>query len=151
VRPERCHAPTGGRRPTGALRHLRGPAPGGAAAPRGVPGGTLNTLPSGCAPSGDRPTRPWGRRASEELARISPRERDVALLIAAGLTNAEIAQQLTLVEGTVANHVEHALRKLGLRSRTQIAVWAVEHGLYRSDQEDDEPEQPEPPTLRSLR
>ena len=41
------------------------------------------------------------------------------------------------MEGTVANHVEHILRKLKLRGRTQIATWAVEHGLYRSDQDDE--------------
>ena len=77
------------------------------------------------------------QRASEELARITRREREVATLVAEGLTNGEIAHRLTLVEGTVANHVEHILRKLKLRSRTQIAVWAVEHGLYRLGQDDD--------------
>ena len=91
------------------------------------------------------------REAAEELARISRREREVAILIAGGLSNGEIARRLTLVEGTVANHVEHILRKLGLRSRTQVAVWAVEHGLYRLDQDDDELEPPAPPTLRSLK
>ena len=60
----------------------------------------------------------------------------VATLVVAGLTNAEIGQRLTLVEGTVANHVEHILRKLHLRSRIQIAVWAVEHGLYRLGEEE---------------
>ena len=81
------------------------------------------------------------RQASEELARITPREREVAVL-AAGLTNAEIAHRLTLVEGTVANHIEHILRKLQLRSRTQIAVWAVEHGLYRSGDDDAPADEP---------
>ena len=91
------------------------------------------------------------REAAEELARISRREREVAVLIAEGLSNGEIARRLTIVEGTVANHVEHILRKLGLRSRTQVAVWAVERGLYRSDQDDDELEPPAPPMLRSLK
>jgi DNA-binding NarL/FixJ family response regulator len=73
-----------------------------------------------------------GRRlAAEELARLTAREREIAVLIADGLTNAEIAERLVLVPGTVANHVEHILRKLDLKGRTQIAVWAVEHGLYR--------------------
>ena len=73
-----------------------------------------------------------GRRlAAEELARLTAREREIAVLIAEGLTNAEIAERLVLVPGTVANHVEHILRKLDLKGRTQIAVWAVEHGLYR--------------------
>jgi two-component system OmpR family sensor kinase len=68
-----------------------------------------------------------------EVARITRRQREVASLIAEGLSNAEIAQRLILSEGTVANHTEAILRRLGLRSRTQVAVWAVERGLYRSD------------------
>ena len=76
-------------------------------------------------------------RAAVELGRHSPRQREVAILVAAGLTNAEIARRLTLVEGTVANHVEHITRKLRLRSRTQVATWAVQHGLYRLGDEDD--------------
>jgi DNA-binding CsgD family transcriptional regulator len=75
------------------------------------------------------------RRFSDDIARITRREREVASLIAEGLTNAEIADRLLLAEGTVANHVDHILRKLGIRSRTQIAVWAVERGLYRSGDE----------------
>ena len=91
------------------------------------------------------------REAADELARITRREREVAVLIAEGLSNAEIARRLVLVEGTVANHVEHILRKLKLRSRTQVAVWAVEHGLYRLGEHEDEPDPPAPPTLRSLK
>jgi two-component system OmpR family sensor kinase len=72
------------------------------------------------------------RRAADEIGRITHREREVATLIAQGLMNAEIAQKLTLAEGTVANHIAHIMRKLGLQSRTQIAVWAVERGLFRS-------------------
>ena len=78
---------------------------------------------------------------------LSPRQREVVALIAEGLSNAEIARRLTVVEGTVANHVEHILRKLTLRSRTQVAVWAVEHGLYRSGQGDDDLDGSEPPTM----
>ncbi len=85
------------------------------------------------------------REVAEEIARISRREREVAVLLAEGLTNAEIARRLSIVEGTVANHVEHILRKLNLRGRTQVAIWAVEHGLYRLGQEEDEPEPPAPP------
>jgi DNA-binding NarL/FixJ family response regulator len=66
---------------------------------------------------------------------ITRRQREVAVLIARGLSNAEIAQQLVLTPGTVANHVEAILRRLALRSRTSIAVWAVEQGLYRSVRE----------------
>jgi DNA-binding CsgD family transcriptional regulator len=82
--------------------------------------------------------RRGGRRAAEELARITRRQQEVAILVAAGLSNAEIAQRLVLTAGTVANHMEGILRRLDLKSRTQLAVWAVERGLYRSDRGDDE-------------
>jgi DNA-binding CsgD family transcriptional regulator len=83
-----------------------------------------------------------GRRdAADELARLTRRQQEVAACLAEGLSNAEIAARMTITEGTAANHVEQILRRLGLTSRTQIAVWAVERGLYRSDQEEpaDEP------------
>lgn len=76
------------------------------------------------------------RRAAEDIARITPRQREVAVLIAAGVSNAEIAARLTITEGTANNHVEAILRRLGLQSRTQVAVWAVERGLYSSRDED---------------
>ena len=78
------------------------------------------------------------RRSAEEIGRITRREREIAALIAEGLSNAELGYRLTLTEGTVGNHVAHILRKLGLKSRTQIAVWAVERGLYRSGDEAEE-------------
>jgi DNA-binding NarL/FixJ family response regulator len=64
-----------------------------------------------------------------ELSALTGRQREVASLIAAGLSNAEIARRLVLTPGTVANHVEHILRRLDLRSRVQVATWAVERGL----------------------
>jgi DNA-binding NarL/FixJ family response regulator len=81
-----------------------------------------------------RRARVDGRReAGEELARLTRRQQEVAACIAQGLTNEQIADRLVLSSGTVANHTEHILRRLGFASRTQIAVWAVERGLYRSD------------------
>jgi predicted transcriptional regulator len=62
----------------------------------------------------------------------------VAALVAAGLTNEEIAERLTLVPGTVANHLEGILRRLTLPNRTSLATWAVEHGLYRSEWDEEE-------------
>jgi DNA-binding CsgD family transcriptional regulator len=73
--------------------------------------------------------------AGEELARLTPRQRDVATCIAEGLSNEELAKRLGITDGTAANHIEHILNRLGLRNRTQIAVWAVERGLYRSSQQ----------------
>lgn len=54
---------------------------------------------------------------------LSRREREVAGLVAQGLTNRAIAERLFLSERTVEGHVEHAFNKLGLSSRTQLAVW----------------------------
>jgi DNA-binding CsgD family transcriptional regulator len=69
------------------------------------------------------------RGAEEVLDALTPRQREVAGLVADGLSNAEIAERLVLTPGTVANHVEAILGRLGLRSRTQIGVWAAERGL----------------------
>ena len=62
---------------------------------------------------------------------LSPREQEVAALIARGYTNRRIAQALVITEGTAASHVVHILDKLGFKSRAQVAVWAAEHGLHR--------------------
>jgi DNA-binding CsgD family transcriptional regulator len=56
---------------------------------------------------------------------LSPRELEVARLIAQGLTNKLIGQTLYISERTAENHVQHILAKLGLRNRSQIAAWAI--------------------------
>lgn len=60
---------------------------------------------------------------------LSPRERETVLLLARGASNKEIARELGVAESTVKIHVVHILRKLGLASRVQAAVWAVEQGI----------------------
>ena len=60
---------------------------------------------------------------------LSPREREVAVLLARGSTNKQIAEALVIAEGTAERHVANILNKLSLTSRSQVAVWAVEHGL----------------------
>jgi non-specific serine/threonine protein kinase len=60
---------------------------------------------------------------------LTARECEVAGLIARGLTNRQIATELVIAEGTVANHVVNILNRLGVGSRAQVAVWAAEHGL----------------------
>jgi non-specific serine/threonine protein kinase len=60
---------------------------------------------------------------SPARTRLSPREREVAALVAQGCTNQQIAARLIFTEATAAKHVEHILGKLGFTSRVQIAAW----------------------------
>jgi predicted ATPase/class 3 adenylate cyclase/DNA-binding CsgD family transcriptional regulator len=60
---------------------------------------------------------------------LTRREQEVAVLIARGQTNRQIAEALVITEGTAASHVVHILNKLGYGSRAQVAAWAVETGL----------------------
>jgi DNA-binding CsgD family transcriptional regulator len=62
----------------------------------------------------------------EPPSALSRREREVALLVARGLTNRQIASQLSISERTVTTHVDHILTKLGAASRAQVAAWVVE-------------------------
>ena len=62
------------------------------------------------------------------LASLSPREREILACIARGASNKEIARELAIAETTVKIHVQHILRKLGLGSRVQAAVFATEAG-----------------------
>jgi DNA-binding CsgD family transcriptional regulator len=59
---------------------------------------------------------------------LTHREREVAILVGRGLTNRQISSELYLSERTVHNHVRNILSKLGLHSRTQIAIWAARWG-----------------------
>jgi DNA-binding NarL/FixJ family response regulator len=60
-------------------------------------------------------------------ANLTEREREVMLLVAQGANNREIAQQLFISEGTVKTHISNILGQLGLRDRTQIAVFVHQH------------------------
>jgi non-specific serine/threonine protein kinase len=60
---------------------------------------------------------------------LTPRQREVAALIAQGLTNRQIGERLVVTEAAAAKHVEHILDKLGIGTRAQIAAWAAERGL----------------------
>jgi predicted ATPase/DNA-binding CsgD family transcriptional regulator len=60
---------------------------------------------------------------------LTPREREVLRLLAKGATDREIAAALSISERTAGNHVQHAMRKLEVDSRTAAAVFAVRHGL----------------------
>jgi DNA-binding NarL/FixJ family response regulator len=84
---------------------------------------------------------PLASAVSRELARtfrasggagldaLTPREREVLVLVAAGLSNRELAHRLSISERTARTHVSSILDKLGLRSRTQAALYAIQEGL----------------------
>ncbi|MCD9901406.1 response regulator transcription factor [Streptomyces sp. MT29] len=66
---------------------------------------------------------------SKPVTQISPREREVVVLLAEGLTNAEIAAALSITVGTVKTHLTNVQGKLGARNRVEIASWAWRSGL----------------------
>lgn len=65
----------------------------------------------------------------EALAHLTEREQEVLRLLGQGYSNREIGESLHITEGTAKNHVSNVIEKLGLRDRTQAALWAVRHGL----------------------
>jgi DNA-binding NarL/FixJ family response regulator len=108
----------------GASGYLLKDLPSGqlAAAIRLTHAGVAQLDPAAAARLAAASSRPAGQVLSE-------REVQVLRLVATGLTNREIARQLHLSEGTVKNHVSKVLERLGLRDRTQAALYARDHGL----------------------
>jgi DNA-binding NarL/FixJ family response regulator len=62
---------------------------------------------------------------------LTAREAEVASLVAHGCTNREIGEALVIAERTAESHISNICAKLGLRSRTQVAVWATQRGLLQ--------------------
>ena len=81
-------------------------------------------------------TRPFTPKhaAKQAFGRLTGREREVAVLIAQGKSNREIADILVINHRTIEAHVRNVLSKLGFTSRAQIVVWATEIGLEEKEQ-----------------
>ena len=77
------------------------------------------------------PGRSQRQTAKQTFGGLTAREREVAALVAQGKSNRQIAEALTITEGTAERHVANILSKLGCSSRVQIAAWAVETGLIK--------------------
>jgi two-component system, NarL family, nitrate/nitrite response regulator NarL len=86
---------------------------------------------AGPEPAAPRPAAPF--------AELTPREREILECIADGMSNKMIARALDITDGTVKLHVKAILRKLGMRSRVEAAVAAVEHGLGRARRREKQP------------
>lgn len=85
------------------------------------------TSPARPNPAAEPLPPPDGPSAVDLLTR---RERDVAILLARGLTSRQITRRLAVTEGTAANYVRRVLQRLGFQNRAQVAAWAVEQGLH---------------------
>ena len=101
----------------------------GGAAPEEAALAALASLgaPDGIRPAEAAPATPIVSDAGS--VPLTRREREVARLVAQGLTDRQIAETLVIAEGTVGVHLANIFGKLDLHARAQLAVWAAEHGL----------------------
>lgn len=90
--------------------------------------GSTYSSTSGLAASGEAGVR-LARSGESPVEELTEREREIVRYLAHGASNREIGEALFITEGTVKNHVSNILGKLGLRDRTQAALWAREHGV----------------------
>ena len=114
-------------RPEDLFESLRGVMRGEAPIAPAVAGKLLEALRTGGVPTRGSAAAPTGD------AVLTRRESEILQLVASGLSNKEIASELTITEGTVKNHVHNALEKLHLTNRVQAAAYAVRQGFANPD------------------
>jgi two-component system, NarL family, nitrate/nitrite response regulator NarL len=115
-------------RPEQLFEDLRGVMRGEAPIAPAVASKLLEALRSGgIPPRGGQAAAP----ASDSI--LTRRESEILQLVASGLSNKEIANELTITEGTVKNHVHNSLEKLHLTNRVQAAAYAVRQGFANQD------------------
>ena len=85
------------------------------------------------APASERPLVGGETDDPSTTAPLTAREREVAALVAQGMSNRQIAQELYLSERTIENHVSKIRRKLGLNSRSQLSSWVTQRTWLSSD------------------
>ena len=113
--------------PEDLLPALEAALQGGNVVARELVGSLARLVRGGDADAAAPPQAP--PRAAAPFAELTPRELEILKCIADGSSNKMIARTLDITDGTVKLHVKSILRKLGLRSRVEAAVTAVEHGL----------------------
>jgi DNA-binding NarL/FixJ family response regulator len=118
-------------RPEQLFEDLRGVMRGEAPIAPAVAGKLLEALRTGGIPARGGAAQP----ATDSV--LTRRESEILQLVANGLSNKEIANELTITEGTVKNHVHNALEKLHLTNRVQAAAYAVRQGFANSERQRD--------------
>ena len=114
-------------RPEQLFEDLRGVMRGEAPIAPAVAGKLLEALRTGGIPVRGAAAQPAGDSV------LTRRESEILQLVASGLSNKEIANELTITEGTVKNHVHNALEKLHLTNRVQAAAYAVRQGFANAE------------------